>query len=370
MIKLKNIKRPANKMAGNLGLARRSLIIIISATVVIAIGAFGFLRPKAGGSDSSNTGTGLFTVERGDLTISVTESGDIKAVDSVDIKSKVEGRATIVNIVPEGTNITPEDVNDGKVLVEMMAQQAAQYAPIVQGVGVKKITAISEGGFEVSTTGGPYKARALIMATGATNRHIDVPGEREFAGRGVSYCSTCDGYLFKDGRETVVVGGGNSALTDALYLESIGANVTVVHRKKSFRAQERLQQSLRGRKIPVLFSHEVQSIKGRGTVGSIVLKDLISGKKRELKTDAVFVAIGYVPNSDLAKDLGLLTDPEGYIKTDSEQRTAVPFVYAAGDVTGGVKQIAVAAGQGSVAAISAFEDLSTPYWSKKKKKKL
>jgi len=119
MIKLKNIKRPADKIAGNSGLARRSLIILISAIAVIAVGAFGFLRPKAGGSDNPKTGTGLFTVERGDLTISVTESGDIKAVDSVDIKSKVEGHATIVEIVPEGTNITPKDVNDGKVLVKL-----------------------------------------------------------------------------------------------------------------------------------------------------------------------------------------------------------------------------------------------------------
>jgi len=106
-------------VAGNLGLARRSLIILVSVAVIITVGVFGFLRPKTGGSNNSNTGTGLFTVERGDLIISVTESGDIKAVDSVDIKSKVEGRATIVSIVPEGTNITPEDVNDGKVLVKL-----------------------------------------------------------------------------------------------------------------------------------------------------------------------------------------------------------------------------------------------------------
>jgi HlyD family secretion protein len=119
MIKVKNIKRPADKIAGNSGLARRSLIILISVTVIIALGVFGFLRPNVGGSDNSSTGTGLFTVTRGDLTISVTESGDIKAVDSVDIKSKVEGHATIVSIVPEGTNITPEDVNDGKVLVKL-----------------------------------------------------------------------------------------------------------------------------------------------------------------------------------------------------------------------------------------------------------
>jgi len=134
-MKVKKTIKQVNKMAGNLGLARRSLIILISAVVIIAVGVFGFLRPKTGGSDNSNTGTGLFTVERGDLIISVTESGDIKAVDSVDIKSKVEGRATIVSIVPEGTNITLEDVNDGKVLVELdssklteqLSQREIQY---------------------------------------------------------------------------------------------------------------------------------------------------------------------------------------------------------------------------------------------------
>ncbi len=130
MMKVKNTKKQGNKVAGNLGLARRSLLILISVAVVVAIGVFGFLRQKVKGSDDSNPGTGLFTVERGDLIISVTESGDIKAVKSVDIKSKVEGRNTIVNIVPEGTMITPEDVNDGKVLVELdsskLKEQVAQ----------------------------------------------------------------------------------------------------------------------------------------------------------------------------------------------------------------------------------------------------
>ncbi len=129
-MKVKNAKKQGNKMAGNLGLARRSFLILISVVVIGAIGLFGFLRQKVGGPDNSSTGTGLFTVERGDLIISVTESGNIKAVKSVDIKSKVEGRNTIVNIVPEGTMITPEDVNDGKVLVELdsskLKEQVAQ----------------------------------------------------------------------------------------------------------------------------------------------------------------------------------------------------------------------------------------------------
>lgn len=130
MVKVKKTKRQGNKMAGNLGLARRFLLILISVVVVVGIGVFGFLRQKGGGSDDSNPGTGLFTAERGDLIISVTESGDIKAVKSKDIKSEVEGRNTIVEIVPEGTMITAEDVNDGKVLVELdsskLKEQLAQ----------------------------------------------------------------------------------------------------------------------------------------------------------------------------------------------------------------------------------------------------
>ncbi len=119
MMKVKNVKKQGNKVGGKLGLARRFLLILISVAVVAAIGVFGFLRQRTSGSDNSNLGTGLFAVKRGDLIISVTESGSIKAVKTVDIKSEVEGQASIVNIVPEGTMITPEDVNDGKVLVEL-----------------------------------------------------------------------------------------------------------------------------------------------------------------------------------------------------------------------------------------------------------
>ena len=130
MMKVKNTKKQGYKVAGNLGLAKRFYLILISVVVVGAIGAFGFLRQKVTGSNNLNPGTGLFTVKRGGLIISVTESGDIKAVNSEDIKSKVEGRATIVNIVPEGTTITTEDVNNGKVLVELdsskLKEQLAQ----------------------------------------------------------------------------------------------------------------------------------------------------------------------------------------------------------------------------------------------------
>jgi HlyD family secretion protein len=132
MIKVKNTRKQGNNVAGKLGLARRILLILISMAVVVAIGVFGFLRQRTRGSDSLKPGTGLFAVKRGDLTISVTESGDIKAVKSEIIKSNVEGRATIVNIVPEGTIITPEDVNNGKVLVELDSSSLKERLPLTE----------------------------------------------------------------------------------------------------------------------------------------------------------------------------------------------------------------------------------------------
>ncbi len=275
-------------------------------------------------------------------------------------KTHVGGQVTITPVVENYPGFARIQ---GKALVDLMAQQAGQYAPIVQGVWVEDLKK-KNGVFEISTKGGTYKARAVIIATGAAYSTLDVPGEREFAGRGVSYCATCDGYLFKDGRSVLVVGGGNSALTDALYLESIGAHVSVVHRRDAFRAEDRLQRSLFQRNIPVNWNSRVVEIKGKKVVDHVIIESIVTSEKRDVKVDGVFIAIGYSPNNEVARKLGLELDEEGYVKVDKRQRTSMPAVYAAGDVTGGEKQIAVAAGQGSIAAISAFEDLSNPYWKR------
>lgn len=285
-------------------------------------------------------------------------------------------RSGLKSIVLESANvggqvaITPVVENypgfariEGNALVDLMARQASEYTTILQGVGVQDIKQDKDG-FRIQSTRGEFRARAVVLATGATHRTLNVPGERELAGRGVSYCATCDGYIFKDGKDVIVVGGGNSALTDALYLDSIGAHVSVVHRRDSFRAEERLKQSLEDRGIPVYLQSRLTRISGEKTVNSVTVEDINTAKTRHVKADGVFIAIGYKPNSELAGTLGLKVDKEGYITVDGAQRTSMPLVYAAGDVAGGVKQIAVATGQGSVAAISAFEDLANPYWKK------
>jgi thioredoxin reductase (NADPH) len=283
------------------------------------------------------------------------------------LKSIVFERANLggqIAITPVVENYPGFSNIAGKTLVELMAKQAMEYSPVLQGVTVEDIKKKNKL-FEIVTGKGVYTAKAVIIATGAENRRLGVTGEKRFAGRGVSYCATCDGFFFKDGKSVIVVGGGNSALTDALYLESLGAHVTLVHRRNSFRAEERLQQSVFQRNIPVLWNSRVAEIAGKQTVEKLRIEDVTTGKTRYIKADGVFIAIGYEPNNELAKKIGLDMDPEGYIKVDDHMRTSAPGIYAAGDVTGSVKQIVVAVSQGSIAALTVFEDISNPYWKEK-----
>jgi len=255
----------------------------------------------------------------------------------------------------------------GKTLVDLMAKQTMEYSSILQGVGVQDIKK-KDSGFEISTGMGTYKAKAIVIATGAGSKKMNATGEDRLAGRGVSYCATCDGYFFKDGKNVLVVGGGNSALTDALYLESLGAHVTIIHRREAFRAEDRLQQSVFQRNIPVIWNSVVKEVLGDKAVEKVQVEDTKTHKTNTVKADAVFIAIGYEPHNEIAVKLDLEIDGEGYVKVDDKMRTSMPMVYAAGDITGGVKQIVTAVSQGAVAALTAFEDIANPYWKKKEAK--
>jgi len=247
----------------------------------------------------------------------------------------------------------------GKSLVDLMAQQAAQYTDIHVGEVVKEITRETEG-FHVKTSRAIYIARGVLLTTGADPRVLGVAGEKRFYGRGVSYCATCDGYFFKDGKSVIVVGGGNTAVSDALYLHNLGAKVTLVHWRDALKAEARLQESLKQSGIPVLRNSEVREIVGEKVVRSVKIEDKAKKALTEMPVEGVFIAIGYVPNNEIAKNLGLELDEEGYVRVDlTTMRTSVPGIYAAGDITGGLKQIVVAVGQGSMAAMSAFEDISS-----------
>ena len=161
-----------------------------------------------------------------------------------------------------------------------------------------------------------------------------------------------------------MVGGGDSAVTEALHLHNIGVDVTLVHRRDTLRAQEHLTKNLEANNIPVIFNTEVKEVHGEDRVREVLLYDSKANEKTIMEVDGLFVSIGYQPAVELARKIGVEITPEGYINHDSRHKTNVPGIYSAGDVEGGYKQIVTAAGQGSEAALAIFEDLMNPYWKK------
>ena len=161
-----------------------------------------------------------------------------------------------------------------------------------------------------------------------------------------------------------MVGGGNSAVTEALHLFHMGVDVTLVHRRDKLRAQDFLAKQLSDNNIPVLWDTEIKEIRGEERVEEILVVNKKTGETSTVKTDGVFIAIGYTPAVELAEKMGLEINADGYIKHDGKHRTNVPGVYSAGDVEGGYKQIVTASGQGAEAAMTIFEDLINPYWLK------
>ncbi|MFH1985541.1 MAG: FAD-dependent oxidoreductase [Pseudomonadota bacterium] len=251
----------------------------------------------------------------------------------------------------------------GKTLVDIMVSHALEYVQIFQGEAVVGITPGEP--IVVQTSRRKFLTKTLLLATGARHKLLGVPGEQRLAGRGVSYCATCDGPLFR-GRKVIMVGGGNSAVTEALHLHNIGVNVTMVHRRDALRAQDVLVDKVKESGMTVLWNTEITEILGEERVSGVGLINNQSKKTSTLPVDGVFMAIGYEPSVDLAKAIGVALNDEGYIKHDDKHRTNIPGIYSAGDVEGGYKQIVTATGMGAAAAMTIFEDLINPYWQQQK----
>jgi len=244
----------------------------------------------------------------------------------------------------------------GMLLAQTMEQQAIRFGCEVLSAEATGITA-APAGFEVATTTGPVAAAAVIVCTGVKPKLLGVPGEKELSGRGVSYCAVCDGPLFK-GREVAVIGGGDSALDEALYLSNIASHVHVVHRRDEFRACPFAQQRLREREnITYHLSCVVESINGTQRVESLTIKNLKDASTIIVPVGGTFIYVGWLPNTGWCSSL-LALDDSGNVKADDRLRTTAPGVFAAGDVRNTpLRQVATAVGDGALAAMSAHDFL-------------
>ena len=242
----------------------------------------------------------------------------------------------------------------GPDLMQIFKKQAERFGTEIKTETINSIKKI-DGGFSLKSAKDSYEFKSVIISSGASAKWLDIKGEKELQGHGVSACATCDGFFFKE-KEVIVVGGGDSAMEEALFLTKFATKVYIVHRRDSFRASKIMQDRVLGNdKIEVLWNKEVTEIHGSESVESVSLSDTKDGSSSEVSIDGVFMAIGHTPNVDFLGGLVEL-DEKGYVKTGftTETSTSVPGVFAAGDVADSIyRQAVTAAGTGCQAAIDA-----------------
>jgi len=281
------------------------------------------------------------------------------------------GRKTllIAGSIPGGQLMLTSDVENfpgfpesivGPELMEQMRKQAERFGPEIVYDDASDVDFKSRP-FNVTVGKKTYEGKTVIISTGANAKWLGIPSETKFRGHGVSSCATCDGYFFKE-KNVVVVGGGDTAMEEATFLANITKKVTVVHRRDKLRASQIMQErSLKNPKISFVWDSVVKEILGDSNVTGVTSKNLKTGKEQLLKTDGVFVAIGYEPNTSIFKGQ-IDLDPKGYIITHKETETNVPGVFAAGDVRDfRYRQAITAAADGCKAAMGADRFIGEHY---------
>ncbi len=248
----------------------------------------------------------------------------------------------------------PFGVN-GPDLMDNFHKQAMRFGAELKMEEVKQIEPVN-GGYKVITDQDEYSCRAVIVTIGARRRELEVPGEQEFLGRGVSYCATCDGAFFQQ-VPVAIVGGGDSAVKEALYMADIAAKVYLIHRREGFRAnQTAINKMLADPRIELKLNRIIKRIEGEGLMQRLILEDVKSGQEEILEAEGLFVSIGMVAAADFIE--ALLETQDGYIVTDDKMLTSLPGIFAAGDIRAKIgRQVATAVGDGAMAAISVTEYL-------------
>ena len=241
---------------------------------------------------------------------------------------------------------------NGIELAEKMRKQAEHFGCKIIREKAVELRLVGEEKV-VRTEKNTYSAGAVILATGSAYRHLGIPGEKELIGKGVSYCASCDAPLFK-GKKIAVIGGSNAAATAALFLKDYASKVYLVHRRDELRADEILGEQLKKAGVEILWDNIAKKIKGKDSVEGIVVENVKTKKQEIMPVDGVFIYIGTVPITEIAERAGVRLNEQGFIETNEDQETNLESVYAAGDVTGGIMQIAQAVGHGAIAATNAY----------------
>lgn len=258
------------------------------------------------------------------------------------------GQAALTNTIENYPGF-PEGIG-GSELGESFQKQAERFGARVEFETVTGVD-LSQKPFTVKTYGKEYQAKSIIISTGASSTHLNIQGETEYIGKGVSYCATCDGWFFK-GKKVVVIGGGDSAVEEAIFLTRYAISVTIIHRRAELRAGAILQKRAKENpKISFIWNAIPQEIKGGDAVEKIVVKDVLNGVISEVPTDGVFVFIGHKPNTEMFSGQ-VKMDEKGYIITDLHMQTNIPGVFAAGEAADPTyRQVVTSAGMGSAAGI-------------------
>ncbi len=262
-------------------------------------------------------------------------------------------------VSPKIENYAGFESISGSDLMDKMQKHASKYADIRF---LEEVTNIKKDGqFTIETTNNSYTTKAIILCMGTEYRKLGIPGEQELQGKGVSYCATCDGQFFK-GKSVAVIGGGNTAVIEAIFLKQIGCkDVYLIHRRDQLRAEKAIEDEAISKQVKIMYNTHVESIHGGQKINYLYLHDLKNDKKYNFVVDGVFVSIGEKPQNVLAKKLGVKVDEKGFVIIDKQQRTNIKGVYAAGDITGGLRQIITACAEGAIAALTSTEVLGKQY---------
>ncbi|KYK29696.1 thioredoxin reductase [Thermoplasmatales archaeon SG8-52-1] len=266
----------------------------------------------------------------------------------------------LANVSPKIENFPGFESISGMDLMDKMKKHASNYADIHFNEEVNKIEKLKDK-FKIVTDKETYNIKAIILCTGTDYRKLNAPGEKELTGKGVSYCATCDGFFFK-GKKVAVVGGGNTALIESIFLKQIGCEeVFVIHRRETLRAEDAYKNEAVEKGVKIIYDTHVESINGDQNVTNLQLNNVKTGDKSNLEVDGVFISIGEEPQNHFAKELGVKLDERGFIIVDKKQRTNIKGVFAAGDITGGLRQVVTACAEGAIAALSSTEVLGKQY---------